>query len=176
MKIKLLLVSIVMMMVLLAGCGGPKPDVPIFAMGPNGFPSDVGEKLQTSLTAKIGQAPTIQVVAVPIFSMEKMIVELAAAGNGIFILGDEQFQLLAKQAGFVQLDDIVSPEDYPGGVLGIAEEEGKPAEKHLYGIPLEGNKWLKEQGMDGKGLVAFIPQNFKKVDEAKQVMKILAEK
>ena len=79
-----------------------------------------------------------------------MIVELAAGGNGILILGEDQFKALSQQAGFVSLDETINPEDYPDGVIEI-EEEGKPAEKHLYGIPLAGNKWMKEQGFEGKG-------------------------
>lgn len=175
MKVKWLLVLMMGFMVMLAGCGGPKPDVSIFVMGPNGFPSDAGEKLEVALKSKVGELPTVKLNTSPIFSMEKMIVELAAGGNGIFILGDEQFKSLSSQAGFVSLDDTIKPEDYPDGVITITEE-GKPAEKHLYGIPLIGNKWMKEQGLEGKGLVAFIPQNAPKMNEAKQVLKVIAQK
>ncbi|MBP1962429.1 hypothetical protein [Paenibacillus aceris] len=176
MKLKLLLVMLVSaLMVMLAGCGGPKPDVSIFVMGQNGFPSDAGEKLEASLKSKIGEVPTVKLNTSPIFSMEKMIVELAAGGNGIFILADEQFKSLSNQAGFVSLDETIKPEDYPDGVIEITEE-GKPAQKHLYGIPLAGNKWMKEQGFEGKGLVAFIPVNAPKLEEAKQVLKVIAQK
>ncbi|MBD0380067.1 hypothetical protein ICC18_08085 [Paenibacillus sp. WST5] len=175
MKVKLFLVTMVALMVMLAGCGGPKPDVSIFIMGQNGFPAEIGSKLEDSLKSKVGEIPTVKIVTSPIFSMEKMIVELAAGGNGIFVLPEEQFNVLSKQAGFVPLDDTIQPEDYPNGVIEIAEE-GKPAEKHLYGIPLADNKWMKEQGFNGKGLVAFIPQNAEKINEAKQVLKIIAQK
>ncbi|MDR6878443.1 hypothetical protein [Bacillus sp. 3255] len=176
MKVKLLVVMLMSaLMIILAGCGGPKPDVSIFVMGANGFPSEAGEKLEASLKSKIGETPTVKLNTSPIFSMEKMIVELAAGGNGIFILGEEQFKGLSQQAGFVNLDETIKPEDYPEGVIEIAEE-GKPAEKHLYGIPLAGNKWMKEQGFEGKGLIAFIPVNAPKLEEAKQVLKVIAQK
>jgi ABC-type glycerol-3-phosphate transport system substrate-binding protein len=176
MKLKLIMVVLVSaLMVMLAGCGGPKPDVSIFVMGQNGFPSDAGEKLEASLKSKIGEVPTVKLNTSPIFSMEKMVVELAAGGNGIFILADEQFKALSQQAGFVSLDETISPSDYPDGVVEIAEE-GKPAEKHLYGIPLSGNKWMKEQGFEGKGLIAFIPVNAPKLEEAKKVLKVIAQK
>lgn len=176
MKLKLLMVMLVSaLMVMLAGCGGPKPDVSIFVMGQNGFPSDAGEKLEASLKSKIGEVPTVKLNTSPIFSMEKMVVELAAGGNGIFILADDQFKALSQQAGFVSLDETINPSDYPDGVVEIAEE-GKPAEKHLYGIPLSGNKWMKEQGFEGKGLIAFIPVNAPKLEEAKQVLKVIAQK
>jgi ABC-type glycerol-3-phosphate transport system substrate-binding protein len=175
MKVKLLFITMIALLVMLVGCGGPKTDVTIFIMGQNGFPTEIGDKLQASLKNKVGETPTVKVVTSPIFSMEKMIVELAAGGNGIFILADEQFKTLTSQAGFVALDDTIKPEEYPDGVIEIAEKD-KPAEKHLYGIPLTGNKWMKEQGFDGKGLVAFIPQNAEKINEAKQVLKAIAEK
>ncbi|SDN27587.1 hypothetical protein SAMN04487897_102359 [Paenibacillus sp. yr247] len=175
MKVKWLLVMMIGLMVMLAGCGGPKPDVSIFIMGSSGFPSEAGDKLEGSLKSKVGEVPTVKLVSSPMFSMEKMIVELAAGGNGIFILADDQFKSLTKQAGFVSLDDTIKPEDYPDGVIEIAED-GKPSEKHLYGIPLAGNKWMKEQGIEGKGLVAFIPQNAPKINESKQVLKVIAQK
>ncbi|TXK85541.1 hypothetical protein [Paenibacillus sp. N3.4] len=175
MKAKWLFITIVGLMIILAGCGGPKPDVSIFIMGPNGYPSEAGDKLELSLKEKVGETPTVKVLTSPIFSMEKMIVELAAGGNGIFILAEDQFKSLTKQAGFVSLDDTIKPEDYPDGVIEVAEE-GKPAEKHLYGIPLTNNKWMKDQGFEGKGLVAFIPQNAPKLNEAKQVLKAIAQK
>lgn len=72
MKLKLLMVMLVSaLMVMLAGCGGPKPDVSIFVMGQNGFPSDAGEKLEASLKSKIGEVPTVKLNTSPIFSMEK---------------------------------------------------------------------------------------------------------
>lgn len=175
MKSKWLFVVLLGMILTLTACGGPKADVSVFVMGANGFPSDAAEKMETSLKAKVGEVPTVKLNASPIFSMEKMIVELAAGGNGIFILAEDQFKGLSNQAGFVSLDDIINPADYPNGVIEI-KEEGKEAQKHLYGIPLAGNKWMKEQGFEGKGLVAFIPQNAPKMKEALQVMKIIAQK
>ncbi|OCT10614.1 hypothetical protein A8709_22485 [Paenibacillus pectinilyticus] len=175
MKAKWLLVLMLGMVLTLTACGGPKPDVSVFIMGPNGFPSEAAEKLETSLKLKVGDTPTVKLNTSPIFSMEKMIVELAAGGNGIFILADEQFKGLSNQAGFVSLDDTINPADYPDGVIEI-KEEGKEAQKHLYGIPLEGNKWMKEQGYEGKGLVAFVPLNAPKMDEALKVLKIIAQK
>ncbi|MFC5449558.1 hypothetical protein [Paenibacillus aestuarii] len=174
-QVKLLMLTIVALMVLLAGCGGPKPDVSVFVMGQQGFPAELGGKLEQSLKDKVGAAPTVKLVTSPIFSLEKMIVELAAGENGIFILPKEQFDSLSKQGGFVSLDDTIKPEDYPSGVLEIGSE-GQPAERHLYGIPLDGNKWMKDQGIDGKGLIAFIPQNAQKINEAKQVLKLIAQK
>jgi hypothetical protein len=175
MKVNLKLAfSIVILMFLLAGCGGPNADVTIFMMGPQGFPNEAAQKLESSLTAKAGAVPTIVINSSPLFSIEKMIIEVAAGENGILIIPEDQFRSLGKQGGYVPLDDVIKPEDYPTGMMEITDE-GK-TEKHLYGIPLEDTQWMKEQNMNGKGLFAFIPQNAKKQAEAKQVLKIIAEK
>ncbi|MBP1993508.1 hypothetical protein [Paenibacillus eucommiae] len=174
MKVKLMVV-VLLIVTVLAGCGGPKEDVPIFMMGSQGIPSEVADKLRDSLKEKVGEAPTVALNTSPMFSMEKMVVELAAGGNGIMILGEEQFLGMAPQNGYVALDDVINPEDYPTGILEMTDEEGNK-EKHLYGIPLEETKWMKELDLNGKGLVAFIPMNAKKQEEAKKVMKIIAEK
>jgi len=168
----------------LAGCGGgPKADVPIFMTGPNGIPAEAGAKLQTALQTKVGAAPTVSIVTSPIFSMEKLIVEIAGAENGIIILPAEHFKALGQQGGYVSLDSAAKMEDFPGGVLELPVEskdgtkEATPKkEKHLYGIPLEETKWFTELNLNGKDLVAFVPANAKNQDKVMQVMKIIAQK
>ncbi|MCZ8516381.1 hypothetical protein O9H85_29115 [Paenibacillus filicis] len=165
-----------LLIVMLAGCGGPKADVTIFMMGPQGVPNEVGDKLQQALQTKLGTAPTIQVVTTPMFSMEKMVVEIAAGENGILILPMDQFKTLGNQGGYIALDDVTRADDYPDGVLEL-KEEGKPSQgKHLYGIPLEKTKWFTDLKLNGKDLVAFIPANAPDKEKSKQVMKRIAEK
>ncbi|MCZ8519386.1 MULTISPECIES: hypothetical protein [Paenibacillus] len=164
-----------LLLVVLAGCGGgPKADVTIFMMSSKGIPSDVGDKLQGSLQAKLGTAPTVQVLATPVFSMEKMIVEIAAGDHGIHVLPGDQLEALKNQQAFIPLDDVAKPEDYPSGVFEL-EENGKK-EKHLYVIPLEESAWFKELNLNGKDLYAFVPVNAPDKEKAKQVMKQIAVK
>jgi hypothetical protein len=158
----------------ITGCGGPKADVSVFLMGPEGIPFEISDKLKDSLTAKTGPSPTLDFQASPMFSLDKLLVKLAAGEADIAIVPVEQFKGIGVQGGFVPLDDVVKPEDYQSGIL-EATNDGHTV-KHLYGIPLEGTKWMKEQNFNGKGLVAFIPQNSKVQDKAKQVLKIIAEK
>ncbi|WP_235941349.1 hypothetical protein [Paenibacillus puerhi] len=174
------------LVLILAGCGGgPKADVPIFMMSKTGVPGEVAQKLEAALIEKVGEAPTVSISSSPMFSMEKLIVEIAAGGNGILVVPGEQFEGMSRQGGFVPLDDVASPADFPEGVLElpVEEENGKAAdkanpklEKHLYGIPLEQTKWFTELKLNGKDLYAFIPQNAKDIEKAKQVMKHIAQK
>lgn len=174
MRGKLLLIFMLLTLVL-SGCGGgPKADVPIFMMGQNGVPNEVGDKLQAALQAKVGQTPTVSLLTVPVFSMEKLIVEIAGGDNGIFIVPVDQFNAIGKQGGYVSLDDVAKREDFPSGVLELPVN-GKP-EKHLYGIPLEQTKWFTELKLNGKDLVAFVPANAKNQDKVMQVMKVIAQK
>lgn len=166
--------SLIACIVNLTGCGGPKADVTVFLMGPEGIPTEIGDKLKESLIAKVGPSPTLDVQSSPIYSIDKLIVKLAAGEADIAIVPEEQFKDIGVQGGLVALDDLVKPEDYQAGIL-EATNEGK-TEKHLYGIPLENSKWMKEQNWNGNGLVAFIPQNSKVQDKAKQVLKIIAAK
>lgn len=169
------LLIFMLLMLALAGCGNePKADVPIFMMGQNGIPNEVGDKLQAALQAKVGQTPTVSVLTVPVFSMEKLIVEIAAGDNGIIIVPAEQFNVIGKQGGYVSLDNIAKPEDFPAGVLELPVD-GK-TEKHLYGIPLEQTKWFTELKLNGKDLVAFVPANAKNQDKVMQVIKVIAQK
>ncbi|TBL71427.1 hypothetical protein [Paenibacillus thalictri] len=164
----------VMLIVLLAGCGGPQADVPIFMMSTNGISSDVGDKIQASLQGKLGEKPTVKINTVPLFSMEKLVVEIAAGDNGIIIIPNEQFLVMVKQNGCVSLDNVAKAEDFPEGVQ-EAGENGK-TEKHLYGIPLEKVKLMTDLKLNGKDLVAFIPANAKDKEKSLQVMKMIAQK
>lgn len=156
---------------------GPKADVPIFMMSSSGIPSEVGDKLEASLVEKLGQAPTVKIQTTPIFSMEKLIVEIAAGDNGIIVVPKEQFKALGQQGGYVSLDAVAKAEDFPDGVMEIpVDGKSGGVEKHLYGIPLEQTKWLTDLKLNGKDLIAFVPANAKKQDLVMQVLKVIAQK
>jgi ABC-type glycerol-3-phosphate transport system substrate-binding protein len=162
----------------LTGCGGPKADVPIFMMGENGMPSEITQKLEDSLKLRLGETPTIKLNSSPIFSMEKMMVELAAGGNGIMIVSKEQFASVAHQGGGISLDSLFDPKDYPAGVVEVAVDDNKqdgPKEKHLYGIPISQTSWMKDAGYIGKEMVAFIHVRAPNLEAAKQVLKVIAQ-
>jgi ABC-type glycerol-3-phosphate transport system substrate-binding protein len=163
----------------LAGCGGPKPDVAIFMMGKNGTPAEFSQKLEQSLKKKLGETPTISLNSSPIFSQEKLIVELAAGDNGIMIVTSDTFQIFAQQGGVVNLDDVLNPADYPSGVVEVATDSSKPngpKEKHLYGIPISKTSWMQDQGYQGEELFAFVHPRAPHLEQAKQVLKAIAAK
>ncbi|WP_409344772.1 hypothetical protein [Paenibacillus sp. MBLB4367] len=170
------------LVVALAGCGGPKADVIVFVMT-NNVPID-GDKMAEDLKAKVGETPTTDVLTSPMFSMDKLFVELAAGDSDLFVVPKEQYEAFAKQGGLVILDELFKPEDYPGGVVeapvdtGSKEKNQEPKlEKHLYGIPMNETKWLKDSGYRGKEeMYAFVHPRSKQVEETKDILKKLSEK
>ncbi|PZE20380.1 hypothetical protein [Paenibacillus xerothermodurans] len=175
MKLRFSLAALMLLLVL-AGCGGgPKADVIVFMMSSGGIPAEAGDKLQADLQTKLGQSPTVQLVTTPIYSIEKLFVEIAAQQNGIIIIPTKDFQALGQQGGYVSLDDIAKREDFPEGVLELPVDGGGK-ETHLYGIPLENTKWFTDTKLSGKDLVALVPVNAPNREQALKVMSIIAQK
>jgi hypothetical protein len=158
------------------GCGEPKSDVPIFIMSKGAWPVGADAKLQASLRDKVGPAPTLKVAISPIYAVEKLFVELAAGGNGVIVVPVDDFRNFGAQGGYTALDDQFDASQYPDGVLNPTDDNGKPMGSHLYGIPLDDSKWLADQGIKGKGVVAFVPVTAKHPDLAVQVLKAMVAK
>lgn len=162
------------------GCGGgPKADVSIFMMTSGGTAQDTTAKIEQALRAKLGEKPTVAVTGSPIFSMEKLIVEIAAGDHGIIVLPEEQFKTLVMQGGTVPLEDQFDAAKYPGGVLEIPADpnkQGSQPEKHLYGVPVSDSKLFQDAGYKGKEkLYAFVHPRAPHMEQAKQVLKTIVE-
>ncbi|WP_166242120.1 hypothetical protein [Paenibacillus turpanensis] len=162
-------------LLLLSACGGPKADVSIFLMPENGVSIEAAEKLKTALHEIVGESPTVELRTTPVFAPEKLAVEIASAENGIIIVGREIFDAFAKQGGYVLLEDIANPADYPSGVVEVPDRNDQLV-KGLFGIPMNGSVWFNRLNYKGPELYAFIPQNAPDIEKAKQVLKRLMEK
>ncbi|MFD2613695.1 hypothetical protein [Paenibacillus gansuensis] len=165
------------LMLMAAGCGGPKEDVKISVLPQSGIPSEATDKLQEVLAAKLGEKPTMGVYGSPLFRPEKMMVELAAGENSIVITDEELFKGYTSQGGFVRLDDAFDASKFPEGVT--TAEEGTTDEPKkvtaLYGIPMDKAGWFQAAGLNGKGLFAFIPGNSPDVEQSIRVLKTIVE-
>ncbi|MDF2669769.1 MAG: hypothetical protein K0R67_2075 [Paenibacillus sp.] len=168
MRKKTLALGLVLALIIgvLAGCGGPKADVPIFAMFPENAPFNKNDELEKSLKEKVGETPTVQLFVTPMFSLDKMVVELAAGENGLFIVPKAQFDMLANQEGYISLDDTFKKQDYPEGVY----------KDQLFGVPVTNTKWLKDLGYKGGEMIAYIPFRAKNKEKSKEVLKVIMEK
>jgi hypothetical protein len=170
---------IVVCLLTIVGCGGPKPDVSIFMMVNGGLQSGSYDKFQQVLQTQVGEKPTLLVDVSPLFFQQKLIVNLAAGGYAIMILPKDSFQMVTLQGGAVSLDDTFKASEYPLGVVEAPLDYTKPdgpKEKHLYGIPISKTHWMKDMNYLGEEMYAFVMLNAANVDQAKQVLKVLAEK
>ncbi|GAB2676165.1 hypothetical protein ACFQWB_08475 [Paenibacillus thermoaerophilus] len=170
---------LLLLSVLLTGCGGPKADLTVFIMPPNGISHDATEKLKEDLQARVGDAMTVDVLGSIIFSIEKLIVEIAAGGHGIFVLPEEQIKSFAANGeSFVNLEPYFDKAAYPSGVIEVVDrnKDVETRRTHLYVLPLEGTKWLNSVQYKGAPLYAFIPLNAPDVEKSVAVLKVLTEK
>lgn len=166
-------------LLLLAGCGGPGADVTVFIMPSNGIPNEATTKLKEELQARIGETMSVDVLGSIIYSIEKLIAEVAAGGHGVFVLPEQQVQTFANNGdSFVNLEPYFEKEQYPSGVLEVVDrnKETEIRKKHLYAIPLEGTKWIQAIQYKGTSLYAFVPVNAPDADKAITVLKVMTEK
>lgn len=165
-----------MVLLVLAACGGPHKDVQVFVMPDRGL--DVGKlnDVTDQLQKDIGPSPTVKIVSSSLFNIQKFIVELAAGGNDILIVPKDVFLNYGKLGGFVKLDDVASPDQYPDGVVEVQKDDKSPVTKQFIGIPMKDSKWLKQAKYAGDEIYAFIPENSKHQAKAKQALKTMAER
>ncbi|GAA3402491.1 hypothetical protein ACFFNY_04465 [Paenibacillus hodogayensis] len=167
-RMGLLAAAMAFLLAVATACGGSKADATVFMMFPQNSPFNKQDEVVKTLTAKLGEKPTVEVSISPIFEMQKMIVDLAAGDWSVYVLPKEQFDGFKKEGGFVPLDDVLKKEDFPDGVY----------DGQLVGVPLKDSKLLKDAGYKGGEVYGFIIQRLKegKREAAKQVLKAMAER
>jgi hypothetical protein len=172
------LVSVVLM---LSACGGgPKVDVSIFTMTQPALNMEKVDAMETALQTKLGEAPTIAISTSPMFSLEKLIVEIAAGGHSLLILNREQISsFLSDKTSVHSLEDTFDPAAYPEGILEIQvrDREGNVTgtEQGFFAIPIGETVWFKLGDYKGPPAFAFIPANAENPEGAKQVLKAIVE-
>ncbi|MFC3750086.1 hypothetical protein [Paenibacillus sp. GCM10012306] len=144
---------LLVMMTLIAGCGGnnTKDTVNIFMML-NGVNPDTEfvKGFESQLKDKLGEGAKVEFSTAPIYNIQKLMVEYAAAMNDIVILSKEDVLNYGKSGANRPLDEYFNPDDYPEGVFegGVVKEGTKDIvqEKHLFAIPLSKLKMFKDAG------------------------------
>ncbi|WP_274363439.1 hypothetical protein [Paenibacillus thermotolerans] len=165
------------MLALLSGCGGgPKADVSVFIITKAPLDMEKTDGMKAALQERMGEN-TVDVAVSPMFSIEKLIVELAAGGHGILIVDEEQFKAFANQGAFYSLEDTFDPAEYPEGVIDMTIKKGDTEQvvNGLYGMPVDRTDWLQSGGYAGGRAYAFIPLNAPNPELAKQALKAIVE-
>jgi hypothetical protein len=176
---KKLMLLVCLLLVAIAGCGGPKYDVNVYVLPSQGIPAEVSDKLDKGMKARVGETPSANLDGSPIYNPQLLLVKVTAGEYDILIIGKNDFLNYTMQGGAINLEDTFKKEDYPDGVAeaNLSGNSEKPQlETHLYGIPMSKTKWMQEAGYRGEEVYALIFPRAKNIAAAKQVLKTLVEK
>jgi hypothetical protein len=172
-----IILSAVLVVSMLAGCGGPDADVTVFVMTQPAPSGDAVKQMEAALQSAMGEKK-VRIVSSPLFSMEKLLVEVAAGGHGVFIVNKQPMEAFANQGAYVPLDDTFSPEDFPEGVIEMTDlnaEGGEVKTKGLYTLPIDKTAWFQISGYNGETAYAYVPVNAPDQQLSKQVLKAMVD-
>ncbi|MBW7454644.1 hypothetical protein ACFOLF_27455 [Paenibacillus sepulcri] len=159
----------------LSGCGS-NADLTVFIMPKEYLPDGVAAKVEEQLKAKFGEEKTIEVNASPMYNDQKLIVEIAAGGNGILILPKDTLMSMITQGPAIQLDKWFDASAYPEGVLesDLGDSKNPKLVKGLFAIPVE-KTIFKDAGYNEPNMLMIIPANAPDQDLSIEVMKELVK-
>lgn len=175
--------AILIGLVMLTGCG-KDPDMTIFMMPAANevIPQEVTEQVETQIKAKLGEEKTLQVNTSAMYSLQKLIAELAVSENGIMVIQEQDVLSFAKNQGCTPLEGTFDQEKYKKGfvegTVSVKGADGKDQEKqeqHLYALPIKEMKMFQTIGYTTDKLYAIIPSNAPNPELSMQVLKIMAE-
>jgi hypothetical protein len=164
-RIALLWISMTFLVVFAAGCGKEDYDLSVFIMPQTGMSGDMAGKLQASLQEKYGSDLKVSLRTSPLYSAEKLTVEIISKEHVVMIVTERDFKTTVRQGGAVPLEEDFDQQAYPSGVL----------QEHLYGIPMKNSSWLKSAGYNGSEMYAFIPANTPSMEQSKQMLHNMIE-
>jgi hypothetical protein len=173
--------ALLLLVTILAGCGGNDNGntVTIFMMDKTGSPGSIGQTLEKSLQDKLGPDLTVELNAMGLYNVQKLMVEYAAGMNDIMILSKEDIVNYGKSGANVPLDAYFSAADYPEGVFegGVeqADSDELKQEEHLYAIPVSKLKLFKDSGYAPEGLFVTVAVTTDNMDQSIAAIKAMME-
>ncbi|MCQ6559639.1 hypothetical protein [Paenibacillus mendelii] len=167
-----ILLMIMLLSSILTACGS-SADLTVFIMPREHLPDGVSEKVEEKLQKAFGEDKKMAVHGTPMYNDQKMIVELAAGGNGIMILPKEVLENMMAQGAAVQLDQWFKTEDYPEGVMEsvVGDKDSEKKVTALFALPVEKIPVFKEAGYEEKDMFIFIPANAPDEELSVEVLK-----
>ncbi|TDQ36429.1 extracellular solute-binding protein [Aureibacillus halotolerans] len=151
--------------------------VQIHEMMPTEATEQVQSFLEESAAAEGAEDTNIEVQVFP-FNAQKITVEIGANRVVDVIIANEDYlSNLLNQGGLVSLDDLYEGEEPPEGWAPYVREDPETNESHLFGVPLtKDSAVFKELGLTpGNPLLAIIPQFTNHPEDAKMLLKAMAE-
>ncbi|CAM3542516.1 hypothetical protein [Marinicrinis lubricantis] len=179
-----LLLIIVLLLAITAGCGGDgdNADVKISIYPRGGQPEDFAQNLQDVLQKEPAlDGISISVWGNSLYNASKLMVDMAASDYSIYILSKDDFVNYMRQGGGIELEEWYSPDDYPSGVVelvdfGKGNEIIYTGEKHLYGLPVNNSRAVKEAGFEPQEeWFAVIHPGADDMEKTRKVLDVLAQ-
>lgn len=176
------LLAVVLLVAVMTGCGGPKADLTIFMSHEYSLPEEKVTALQDEINDKLNGEYTVKINASPIYNMQKIMLEYAAAGNGLIVLPKDDIKKYSENGGHVALDEYLDPAAYEEGVfegqLVTKTSEGKFEEKngkYLFGLPSDKLPLMEKYGLVDKQWYVAVPSTTPSVELSVKVLKLLME-
>lgn len=170
---------LIVTILVLSSCGKPEADVSVFLMPNSGIFNETVELLQEAVSERLGSAPTVVMYGSPVFSHQKLLVEVAAGQHDLFIVSESQLHAYASIGGVTPIDEYYDQEMFPEGYFSVeitervdGEDVVVGTETHLYGIPLEHSKLFEELQLKGEGLFAFVSAHVRSMEDTIKVLDI----
>lgn len=174
------MVTAILLMALVAGCGGPKADLTIFMSHEFPIPEENVAALQQELNDKLNGEYTVQIFASPLYNAQKIMLEYAAAGNGLIVLPREDVMKYSENGGNLALDEYFNPADYEEGVfegrVDIKLDDNKIEEKtgkFLFALPTEKLTLMKKHSLVEKQWFIAVPATTPNMDLSVKVLNLL---
>lgn len=176
------ILAAILLMTLVTSCGGPKADLSIFMSHEYTIPEERVNELQQELNDKLNGEYTVQIYASPLYNAQKIMLEYAAAENGLIVLPLEDVKKYSENGGNLALNDYFDPVEYEEGVfkgmtvtkLGDKKFEEKTGE-FLFALPTEKLSLMKKYSLVDKQWYVAVPGTTPNVDLSVKVLNLLME-
>ncbi|NGP45454.1 hypothetical protein G4V62_10970 [Bacillaceae bacterium SIJ1] len=172
----------------LSGCASedtnPKVEVQFHEMIPDETVVRIDDYIENTVSLGIeaneteeGKKDEVDILAFP-FIAQKITVEIGAARTVDILIANEDYMVnILNQGGLVSLDDLYEGEEPPEEWKPYVREDPESGESHLFAVPLtEDTRMFNELELrPTRPLLALIPIFSNVPEEAKEVLKVMAE-
>lgn len=176
------LLAVVLLVAVMTGCGGPKADLTIFMSHEFTLPEDSVTALQDEINDKLNGEYIVKINASPLYNMQKIMIEYAAAGNGLMVLPKDDIKKYSENGGNLALDEYLDPATYEEGVfegLSVTKTSDDKFEekngKYLFGLPTDKLPLMEKHGLVDNQWYVAVPSTTPNIELSVKVLKLLME-
>lgn len=176
------IITLLSIIALITGCGGSKADLTIFMSHEYSIPEEQVSALEQEINDKLNGEYTVQIFSSPIYNAQKILLEYAAAENGLLVLPLQDVKQYAQNGGNLALDEYINPADYEEGVfegMSMKKIDNNKFEENngtfLFGLPTEKLSLMQKHGLVDTQWFVTVPGTTPNVDLSIKVLNLLME-